>query len=113
MQLLTHDEAFAFLQDGQLPENFAERVGLLLEFTTCENCDEVHCMHFRMRDWWAPDFDDCDGFCCPSCGQWEKGRAAAEAVGAFLRRGTAPAAGRFAEPDAASLRNGAFDALGR
>lgn len=33
----------------------------------CENCDGVRCMHFVLRDWWASDFDDCDGWCCPTC----------------------------------------------
>lgn len=64
---LTHNEALAFLRDGSLPDNFAERVSHFLEFEPCGNCDDVRCMHFVFRDWWSPDFDECDRWCCPSC----------------------------------------------
>ena len=107
MSLLTLDEAFAFLQDGVLPENFSLRLQNVLEFESCPNCDGVCCMHFVLRDWWAPDFDACDGYCCPFCGNWRRGEAAAEAVGVFLRSGE-----RLARYDADCCTNAAFAALG-
>lgn len=65
--VFTPNEALAFLRDGSLPDNLTDRLRNVLEFEACENCDNVRCMHFRMRDWWAEDFDQCDGWCCPSC----------------------------------------------
>ena len=106
MNLLTHNEAFAYLQGGGLPENFAERLPNLLEFDDCSNCDGVRCMHFVLRDWWAPDFDDCDGFCCPFCGEWARTMAAAEAVCSFLRAAARPRYG----PE--MVENAAFAAIG-
>jgi hypothetical protein len=64
---LTHNEALAYVKDGTLPENFAERVELFLEFAACPNCDNVRCMHFVMRDWYSDDIDRCGGWCCPDC----------------------------------------------
>lgn len=62
--MLTHNEA---LRDAKLPDDFAERVRNFIEFQPCSNCDNVRCMHFVLRDWWAPDIDECDGWCCPFC----------------------------------------------
>jgi hypothetical protein len=33
----------------------------------CSNCDGIGCMHIVLRDWWAPDAQNCKG-CCPFCG---------------------------------------------
>lgn len=63
---LTHNEALAFLRDGSLPDNFADRVRNFIEFEPCSNCGNVRCMHFVMRDWYG-DIDECDGWCCPFC----------------------------------------------
>lgn len=65
--LLTHNEALAWLRDGSLPDNFGDRLRNQLEFDACSNCDDVRCMHFVMRDWWAEDFDQCGRWCCPFC----------------------------------------------
>ena len=67
--LLTHNEALAYLREESLPENFADRLRNFLEFEPCQNCDNVRCMHFRLRDWWSPDFDRCDRWCCPDCSE--------------------------------------------
>ena len=91
--LLTLDEAFRYLREGTLPDNFADRVQLVLEFDGCPNCDGVCCMHFVLRDWWSPDFDDCDGFCCPFCGEWERGKAAAAAICGFIAAHAHPRVG--------------------
>lgn len=66
--LLTHNEALNYLENKELPDNFDERLKNFLEFEICINCDGVRCMHFVLRDWWSPDFDDCKGNCCPDCG---------------------------------------------
>lgn len=71
-QVLTHNEMHKYLQDGSIPDNFRDRLEISLELDPCPNCDNVRCMHFVMRDWFSPDFDDCDGNCCPSCGEWAK-----------------------------------------
>lgn len=65
--LFTHNEALAYLANGALPDNFRDRLENFIEFESCSNCDDVRCMHFRMRDWWSADFDECDGWCCPFC----------------------------------------------
>lgn len=67
MSILTHNEAIAYLRDGSLPENFAQRLQNQLEFDSCSNCGDVRCMHFVLRDWWNEDFDSCDRWCCPFC----------------------------------------------
>ena len=67
MNIFTHNEAVAYILDGSLPSDLADRLKNFIEFETCSNCDGVRCMHFVMRDWWAEDFDDCDGWCCPFC----------------------------------------------
>ena len=65
--MLTHNEALAYLKTGKLPGDFRRRVRNFVEFKPCKNCDDVRCMHFVLRDWWASDFDECDGWCCPDC----------------------------------------------
>lgn len=63
----TMNEAKIYLESGALPDNFSDRVKNFIELGSCENCDDVRCMHFVMRDWWAPDIDECDGWCCSDC----------------------------------------------
>ncbi len=65
---LTQNEARRFLDTGELPDEFKERVENWLEFGSCENCDNVRCMHFVLRDW-GSEADECDGWCCPSCSE--------------------------------------------
>jgi hypothetical protein len=58
----TKSEARAFLADGSLPENFRERVELVLELE-CSNCDDRLCMNCVLRVMHDTCVYDCP-FCC-------------------------------------------------
>jgi len=60
----------AKLASGQRDERGVKRLWSLIDLRPpqdCPNCDGVGCMHMVMRDWWSPDIDECDGWCCPTC----------------------------------------------
>lgn len=63
MNLLTHNEARAFLCGDSLPENFSERLRNFLEFEPCSNCNDVRDMNIVLRRWEEDEPDLCP-FCC-------------------------------------------------
>lgn len=60
---LSKSEAARYLRDGTLPENFRDRVQLLVECYECENCDGRLCMDCVLRIEHDSCRNDCP-FCC-------------------------------------------------
>lgn len=61
--VLTKVEAVRWLADGTLPADFAGRLRLLLEFTSCRNCDGRLCMGCAFREYGHTCADDCPDCC--------------------------------------------------
>lgn len=60
----TKVEAAAYLRDGTLPENFEERLGLVLDpLYPCSNCDGRLCMGCVFREYDHDCAHDCP-YCC-------------------------------------------------
>lgn len=60
--MLTKVEAHRWLQDGTLPDNFADRVRNVLAFS-CMNCDGRRCMGCIFREYDHECADDCPDCC--------------------------------------------------
>lgn len=79
---LTLNEAHAYVTTGKLPESFKDRAAYFLyaagqQWVACDNCGGVSCMHMVLRDWHeGSGIDECDGLCCPDCGDFWRAQEA-------------------------------------